>query len=114
MSIEMTPEQIEAYRSKAMNDVIKALMPENTEYNGELVSLVPVEAALDAAGAALAWLIVTTGHFNTPRDRRLLIEDFAKRTVKLANTIAANPEKAGVNLLNILDKGVQEVGGAKN
>ena len=110
----MTPEQIEAYRAKATHEILKAMMPENTEYNGEMVSLIPVEAALDAAGAAIAWFIVTTGHFGTPRERRMLIEDFAKRTTKLANTIAANPEAAGSNLLNIIDKGIQEIGGTKN
>ncbi len=114
MSIEMTPEQVEAYQAQAINDIICALMPENAEFNGEMVSLIPVEAALDAASAAIAWLIASTGHFATPRDRRLLIEDFAKRTVKLANQFADNPEVSGVNLLNILDKNVQDVGGTKS
>lgn len=114
MNIEMTPEQIEAYQAQATHEILRAMMPENAEYNGEKVTLVPVEAALDAAGAAIAWMIVTTGHFPQPRDRRLLIEDFAKRTIRLANSIADNPGAAGVNLLNIIDKGVQEVGGKQN
>ena len=114
MSIEMTPEQIDAYRAQATNEILHAMLPQNTEYNGEMVSLVPVEVALEAAAGAIAWLVVSTGHFNTPRDRRLLIEDFAKRTTKLANLLADNPDAAGVNLLNVLDKNVQEVGGAKN
>lgn len=111
MAIEMTSEQIDAYRAKAVDDILKAIMPLNAEHDGEAVSLLPLEVALECLGTAAAWIVATSGHFHTRSARREVLEGMNKEAVRISHLLADNPDAAGQNLLKVIDKGIVDLSG---
>lgn len=99
--MELTQEQVDAYVNEATPQIFKALMPENVMIGGKPAAFFAVEGALQALARAAAMVVAMSGHFQTPRDRRLILEQMMKQALKEANAITDSGELRGRNFANM-------------